>query len=359
MRIVILCKRRPQNKDLWVIPHGRFFHLAKYLAQAGHEVELVLLNYRREPEFSSERDGFVWHSVNLLPNPASIYLLVRRLVHLRKADWFIGFSDTWFGILAVVLAKKYKAKVLVDAYDNYESYMPWCKPLHWLWRWALCQANALTAPGRYLLTKMIGNHREPLLSAVIPMAADARFVPADKDAARRELDLPIDKKLIGYCGSAHSTRDMTTFFNAIRLLASRHPEYAFVMTGRVYSDMTLPQQVIHLGYLSEEKMPIMINALDVMVSVNRPSDFGSYSYPVKLYEAMACGIPVVASETPSVAEVLGKNNDALVPPEDASALAGRLEEILDTPHFVKPPRHEGWAVIAARLETLLRQGVSQ
>lgn len=46
--------------------------------------------------------------------------------------------------------------------------------------------------------------------------------------------------------------------------------------------------------------------------MNTPGAFGDYSYPIKLYEAMACGRPVVASRTASTAWVLRDFPDRLV-----------------------------------------------
>ena len=38
MKILMLSKRRPQGRDLFTRPYGRFFHLPRLLAEAGHTV---------------------------------------------------------------------------------------------------------------------------------------------------------------------------------------------------------------------------------------------------------------------------------------------------------------------------------
>lgn len=358
MNILIFCKRRPQQKDLWEQPNGRFYHLAKYLAAAGHNVDLLLLGYDSDSRPPVVREGITWHCIGLLPAPWYIYTRARQVAAERHPDWVIGFSDAWFGILAVFLAGRLGVKSLVDAYDNYESYMPWCKPLHWLWRSALRRSDILSAPGHYLLKKMSQNGKDGQRHIVLPMTADPRFQRREQASVREALNLPKEKKLVGYCGSVEGARDMAMFFAAISMLAYRHPDYAFVMTGRLPSGLGLPPQVMHLGYLPDEKMPLMVSALDAVVALNKPSAFGSYSYPVKIYEALACGVPVIATETPSVVEILGEKPGLLVPPGDAGALATRLECLLEGNQSIDLPAVETWQSVARRLENLL-SSVSQ
>jgi hypothetical protein len=73
-------------------------------------------------------------------------------------------------------------------------------------------------------------------------------------------------------------------------------------------------------------MPALYQAPAVVAVTNTPSAFGDYSYPIKLYEAMACGRPVVASRTASTAHGICRRlrdfPDRLVAPDDAAALAG-------------------------------------
>jgi glycosyltransferase involved in cell wall biosynthesis len=191
------------------------------------------------------------------------------------------------------------------------------------------------------------------LQVVLPMSADAQFQRMDKTVARKQLGLPQDCKLVGYCGSAHESRDMEVFFEAMDILAQRHPDYRVVMTGFVQKGIQLPAIIIHLGYLPDMQMPVMINALDVMVSVNKPSVFGNYSYPAKIYEALACGVPVIASATPSVAEVLDNDPMLLVPPGNAAVLAERIERLLAGDLEITLPEQANWRATGAGLYQLL------
>ena len=66
MRVLIVCKRRPQNRDLLERPFGRFHHLPAELAQRGHRVTVLLASYLNEPDVCVERDGATVRSISCL-----------------------------------------------------------------------------------------------------------------------------------------------------------------------------------------------------------------------------------------------------------------------------------------------------
>jgi glycosyltransferase involved in cell wall biosynthesis len=324
MKLLFLCKRRPMGRDLLSSPYGRFYYLPKLLAERGHEVAVSLLDYERAADSFVEREGIPWSS-----RPVTRYVSgIRAQAAQLRPDWVIGFSDTYFGILADRTAKRVGAKACIDAYDNYESYMPWAKPLHWAWRRSLDRADLITAAGPGLLELMAARRTSPI-TAVVPMAADpVGFGPRDKVSCRRELGLPLDRPLVGYCGSVHRSRGVGVLFDAIPLVRTANPDVLFVHSGRTWKDVPLPTSFHSLGYIDADKMPILLNSMDVLVVVNRPSSFGHHSYPVKLYEAMSCGVPVVATQTTATAWILEGQPDALVSPDDPEELSSAIQTML-------------------------------
>jgi glycosyltransferase involved in cell wall biosynthesis len=295
MKIAFLCKRRPMARDLLTRPYGRFFYLPYHLARKGHQVTLLLLSYKKEPTCQLERDGMTWFSESLLPWGPSRYLAkAKALVDDIQPDWIVGFSDTYYGILAQCLGAAYRIRSSIDAYDNYESYIPWLKPLHYYWRRALAKATLVTTAGPNLAEYM-GRSRPGQVISVVPMAADPIFQPMDKAVCRRQLGLPLGKKLVGYAGSLFKNRGIELLLQAITRLQISCPHVELVLSGRKEKSVQLPPQARWLGFLPDNKVPLLLNSLDALLVVNRASAFGHFSYPVKLYEAMRCGIPVVAA----------------------------------------------------------------
>ena len=355
MKLIFLSKRRPQGRDLFIDPYGRFFHLPRLLAASGHEVHLLLLSYRRDAAESRRIDGLHMHTVSVLPLGPWPYLAkADALCAEIGPDWIVGFSDTWYGILAARLAARHDCRALVDAYDNYESYIPWARPLHWAWRRALARADAVTAAGPQLADLMRDSSGHASVE-VVPMAADSAFVPLPQAKCRLELGLPQHGRLVGYSGSLHPNRGIDLLAAVYARLREVDPQIGLVLSGRLFSGIKLPPGVHWLGYRPAEQVPLILNSLDMVFVVNQPGAFGDYSYPAKLYEAMACGVPVVAADVPGTSWVLREHPEML-------ARAGNVDDFVvrtlatfarDRAPYVAPA---GWVTSASILEKLLISG---
>ena len=326
LKLLFLCKRRPMGRDLVNRPYGRFFYLPYYLAKRGHDITLLLLSYRQENPVDLRAHGIRWISESMsLGYPGRYLNRLRQLLRVDQPDWVIGLSDTYYGILAQHYGHKYGALSCIDAYDNYESYIPWLKPLHRLWRRALSRADLVTAAGPDLLQYM-SLQRNGRPSLVVPMAADpVGFRPMDQEECRRSMGLPVSGKLIGYCGSLHRSRGLEVLFDVFAKLNRIDPEVRLVLSGRKWKNVHAPESAVSLGYIEDDKMPLLLNCMDTLAIINRDSAFGRYSHPVKLYEAMTCQVPVVVAATAATEWILREHPEFLVPVSDAGKLYSRIE----------------------------------
>ena len=190
------------DRDLLLRPYGRFYHLPQLLAAEGHQVTVLVLSYKCDAPVIRRDGTATWISISVVPTGPLAYIrYLTRLIAHTQPDRLVGLSDIYYGILAYSLGRFYGIKSCIDAYDNYESYLPWLKPVHKLWRCALAGANLVTAAGPHL-GELMGRQRPHKPVQIIPMAADQPdFRPMDKAACRRRLQLPAGQKIVGYCGS--------------------------------------------------------------------------------------------------------------------------------------------------------------
>jgi glycosyltransferase involved in cell wall biosynthesis len=97
----------------------------------------------------------------------------------------------------------------------------------------------------------------------------------------------------------------------------------------------LRDQVEFLGFVTDEKLVDYYNNADLFVY---PSKYEGFGYTP--LEAMACGVPILTSNTSSIPEVVG-DAAITVDPYDIDAIAMHMNKILDDDSLQKQLRHKG------------------
>lgn len=176
---------------------------------------------------------------------------------------------------------------------------------------------------------------------VAPDGVDpARFAAAPPQAeARRLLGLPQDRPVACYAGHLYRWKGVYTLAAAARLLP---PEWLVCIVGGVGEHLEALRRYVARasggaevrlpGYVAPAQVPLWLAAADVLVLPNSAQDPISreYTSPLKLFEYMAAGRPIVASDLPSLREVLTHSRNAwLVHPDDPAALAAALRTVRD------------------------------
>jgi glycosyltransferase involved in cell wall biosynthesis len=176
----------------------------------------------------------------------------------------------------------------------------------------------------------------PKIWLVIPNGFDIDVFRPNAQAraeVRRALGVSDDALLIGLPARLDPMKDHGNFFAAAGILARTAPEARFVGIGKgvdagdpalaaLIRRNGIEGQVILLG--ERPDMPRVYNALDI---VSLSSAFGE-GFPNVLGEAMATGLPCVATEVGDAAYVLG-DTGRVVPPHDPHELARAWRELIE------------------------------
>lgn len=156
----------------------------------------------------------------------------------------------------------------------------------------------------------------------------------DRASARAALGLPSDAPVVAYTGGLLAWKGVEVLVDAARLL----PGVEFVIAGGMDEDLArlrrraadLPNVRLE-GFRPPSQVPLYLVAADVVAAPNRsrPAISARYTSPLKVFECMAAGVALVASDLPSMRELLQHGQDAwLVAPDDPRALARGLEHLL-------------------------------
>jgi glycosyltransferase involved in cell wall biosynthesis len=172
---------------------------------------------------------------------------------------------------------------------------------------------------------------------VAPDAADvARFNVCRQDEARRRLGWPASQQAVVYTGHFYAWKGLDTLAAAMR----DSPAHLYLVGGipEMIAELRLRlvgQDNLHVvGWVPPTQIPLYLAAADVLALPNsgREAISRQHTSPLKLFEYMAAARPIVASDLPSLREVLSDGvNALLVPADDAQALARGINRLLTEP----------------------------
>ncbi len=162
----------------------------------------------------------------------------------------------------------------------------------------------------------------------------ARFRPSGDARTKTRAGLNVDPQspLIGLIAHFRLMKDHETFLRAAALFASRRPQARFLLCGydctadnavlaRLIGEAGLRNRISLLGF--REDIETIYPALDVLTLSSKLGE-GS---PNALIEAMACGVPCVATDVGDSREIIG-DAGLVVPPRNPEALAQAWEDVL-------------------------------
>ncbi len=174
----------------------------------------------------------------------------------------------------------------------------------------------------------------------------ARFAAMPGQAeARAALGLPLEAFIVGYMGRLHTLnmgKGVDDLIGAIARLPERAlhllliggPEDMVAAYRAQWVALGLPVERFHApGQIPAAEVPRALAAFDVAaMPFPWTEHFAYYASPVKLFEYMASGRAIVATDLPSTAEIVRDGETALlVPPSDVDALAAALARLQDDP----------------------------
>lgn len=358
MRVLVLCKRQYTGKDLLDDRYGRLFELPAELAARGHEVAGLACAYRPRGRSFRLGAGVRWWSVDAWPSPLAWRRQCDAIQSELHPQVIWASSDAIHAVAAVGLGRKWGIPVVVDLYDDYESFGLTRLPgLRRMFRRACARAEAVSVVSHALAETVRRRTPNAAPIEVISNGAPAGFgsdMPT-REEARRRLGLPLELRLVGTAGALDASHGIDDLLHAYAVLHERHADVRLVVAGPRdgATARALGRGVIDLGTLLHERIPWLYAALDVGVCCNRDSAFGRACYPLKLVEMLACGLPVVAASVGDAAMLLQERPHCLYPAGDANTLVQRLEAQLSAPVTVPKKVAMSWRALAEKLEALL------
>ncbi len=177
---------------------------------------------------------------------------------------------------------------------------------------------------------------------IIHAGVDAElFRPVDSGWVRKAYN--ITGSIVVYVGSMSAWHGAEHLIGVAERMKDR--DVTFLMVGKDMAALKelakrkgVPGKFVFTGFVEHKDVPAYIAAADVAVAPYDPAGFkgmekhGFYFSPIKIFEYMACGKPVVASDVDIVKNLIKENECGMVAePGDIDAIADKIKQMLNSP----------------------------
>ena len=130
------------------------------------------------------------------------------------------------------------------------------------------------------------------------------------------------------------SKNIRGLLEALKLMKDREVAYQAVLIGEGMDLETMKQQAVHLGLTDHVRFTGLLQGQDLVNELATGDCFVLPSHyetgGIVLLEAMACGLPVVATKVGALPEIVNEQNGLLVPAGDTKALAEAMEQSCHT-----------------------------
>ena len=269
---------------------------------------------------------------------------LRRYFVATRPDLIVSFLS-YLSVLSAASAARIGARVVFNQQTPISAFLTdrdyhWRRPWHrrvfsWASRYGYRRADAVVATSKGVADDLAGE---------LGVAADRIHVvhnPVDLDAIARAAAEPIDAEheaaweppVIVAAGRLADAKNYPLLIEAVALLRARVPARLVILGSgdleaslrRLVVEKRLERVVTFAGFQPNPWR--YIARADVFALSSRYEGFGNV-----LVEAMACGVPVVATSSPGTREIVGDGVDGLlVDRHEPAALATALERVLEEP----------------------------
>lgn len=258
------------------------------------------------------------------------------LIHVHGHPYLSSF-------IAAKIAKKYSKPLVLTQHNTFIEYGSslW-DHVEWLNDYAIGRQVLKEADKIVVVSNATGDYvlslgADPEKIRVLHNGVDVnRFRPLTgvKDEMRKKLGISKDSSIVLTVRRLVYKNGIDTLIESAKKAIKKNPRLVFLVVGKGPDFEKVKEKIEQLGigknfrltgFISDEDLPFYYNTADFFVL---PSKSGE-GLPLVALEAMACGVPVIATNVGGTSEIMIEGSGKLVPPSNPDSLA---EAILEFSH---------------------------
>jgi teichuronic acid biosynthesis glycosyltransferase TuaC len=298
----------------------------------------------------------------------STFRFYRRMIRRERFDAIVGFFAYPFGFANACLGRMFNIPVFVSCRGSDINYLTRQRLRRRAIAWSLRNSTGVFCVSEDLRGKVIALGVAADKVTVIPNGIEPeRFRRTDKARAREDLGLDAKARLLICVSRLDPEKGIDVLIDAFSYIKEK--DVQLIIAGWGTEEENLKSQVERLGLrdrihfagnIPHHELPRWLNAGDLFVISSR-----NEGYPNALVEAMACGLPIVASRVGGVPEIvtspdIGLLTEAENPQATANAITRALSMEWDRDMLSRVAHRRSWDNVAgdmvARIAEAVRAG---
>lgn len=186
---------------------------------------------------------------------------------------------------------------------------------------------------KHYLHELIKSQIDKSKLLFVPDAVDVKLfnIELSKKDARTKLNLPQEKRIIVYTGSDIPWKGLSILRDAVKYFPD---DVLVIFVGDIARKSESEEKVYFAGHRPSAEIIYWLKAADLLVLTGDPkSDIARfYTSPLKLFEYMASGRPIIATDIPSFRDILNEQNACLTTASTGEEFASTIIGVLDNPN---------------------------
>ncbi|GBE08943.1 D-inositol 3-phosphate glycosyltransferase [bacterium BMS3Abin11] len=211
-------------------------------------------------------------------------------------------------------------------------------------------------------------HIPPDKVTAIPLGVDKKFTrKPEADISRYKKEKALPDRCILTVGTHEPRKNIATLVRAMALTKEKYTLVSIGWSGWLNTEfhqevrkLNMEKRIIYLGHVPDDELVLLYNCASLMVY---PSLYEGFGLPI--LEAMACGCPVISSNTSSMPEVAG-DAAILISPEDEKRLAHEIDRVMQDKELSQQLIESGykrasefsWDNTALRTMSIFKQAIA-